>query len=273
MEADLLKRINSLISLISDNDELLTKHEKEKKELVEKLEWLEEDVSELQKKLKKKTEELEEGRVSQAQLLQQIDADKLEILKQKQQLEESENDKKLLLEKVNVFEEKINELKENLSSCSKVDEGKDSYEKLLQQIELKETQLLAEKKKTKNVFDAYKRLKSQYKFLCAKAGLTEENMLPQIKLEDESASLMHQQNPTTSPDFVSRHPDTATAACEIKKVKIENDASDLFEEDKVVKSIPTPSFHSPTSGYIAPKCFLLQNLLLLLVQSGLHLVG
>ncbi|XP_021625337.1 protein gamma response 1 [Manihot esculenta] len=240
IEKDLLKRINSLLSHLSDS--------------AEKSERLEEDVSKLQRQLQKKTEEVEEGRVSKAQLLQQIDMDKLDILKQKQQLEKSENDKKLLLETVNALEEKMNELKENLSSCSKVAEEKDSYEKRLQQIALKETQLLAEKKKTKNIFDAYKRLKSQYKFLCAKSGLTEENMLPQIKLVAEIGSIMHQNNLTTSPDFASRHPDTSTAACEIKKVKIENDVSDLLEEDKVVKSIPTPSIHSPSSIHIAPKC-------------------
>ncbi|KAG8650109.1 hypothetical protein MANES_07G004300v8 [Manihot esculenta] len=142
----LLTRIAFLLSHLTDISQLSTEHEKEKKKLVEKLERFEEDVSELQRKLEKKTQELEYGRVLQAELLQQIVVNKLEILKQKQQLEESENRKKLLLEGVNALEEKINELNENIRGSNNFAEGKDSYEKLLQQTELKDSQLLAEKK-------------------------------------------------------------------------------------------------------------------------------
>ncbi|XP_021659673.2 protein gamma response 1-like [Hevea brasiliensis] len=247
---DLLKWINSLLSHLSDNDQLSTELEKEKK----KLECFEEELSELQKKLLKKTEEFEDGRVSLAQLLQQIEVNKLEILKQKLLLEDSEKDKKLLLEKVNALEEKINELKENLGRNSKFTEGKCSYEKLLQQIELKDSQLLAEKKKASNVLDAYKRLNSQYTFVCANTGLIKEIMLSQIKFEDESGSLTHQQIPKTSPDFGSIHADTTTAAREIEKMKNENYISNWLKDGKAVKSIPKPSFHSPTSSCFAPKC-------------------
>ena len=54
--------------------------------------------------------------------------------------------------------------------------------KLLRQIEAKDSELLSEKKKRREVITAYKSLKSQYNFLREKFGLTTESMLPQNKI-------------------------------------------------------------------------------------------
>ncbi|EEF49171.1 retinoblastoma binding protein, putative [Ricinus communis] len=237
----LYKNIELLMRELAKSGESLSVLEKEKKNWEWKTKCLEDNVTELKKNLGKKMEEVEEGRVLRAELLQQIDMNKTEILKQKKQLEESENEKELLMEKINVLEEKINAQNEHILRSSKVDEGEDSEEKLLQQIDLKDSQLMAVKKSHRDLLDKYKRLKSQYNYLCNKSGLTEENMIPQIKIEDEN--------------FERKHADTSAAAiCEMKRVKIENEASDGLEDDKTVKAIPMSSFQSPTSSHIAPKC-------------------
>jgi splicing factor 4 len=188
---NLSKRVLSLLSMVEDNEKLKTENE----QLMHKVECLEKNLSGLKNKLREKTEETEGGRVLQAELLQQIDMNAVEILKQKEQLDMSENDKKELLEKVNGLEEKVNELQENLSSSGKEAEGKVSYDKLLHNIQLKDSELLAEKRKTRDLHGLYMKLRSQYNYLCTKSGLTMKNMLKD-KLEDESGSFKHQ--PTTS---------------------------------------------------------------------------
>jgi splicing factor 4 len=192
----LSKKASSLLKLIEDNEKLRTEHEKEKEQLMYKVECLEENLGGLKKKFLEKTEEIEEGRVLQAELLQQIEMNAVEILKQKEQLEKSENDKKVLLDKVNGLEEKVNELQANLSSSVKEAERKVSYENLLHRIELKDCELLAEKRKMSDLHGLYIKLRSQYKYLCTKSGLTMKNMLND-KLEDESGSLKHQLTTST----------------------------------------------------------------------------
>ena len=188
---NLSKRVLSLLSMVEDTEKLKTENE----QLMHKVECLEKNLSGLKNKLREKTEETEGGRVLQAELLQQIDMNAVEILKQKEQLDMSENDKKELLEKVNGLEEKVNELQENLSSSGKEAEGKVSYDKLLHNIQLKDSELLVEKRKTRDLHGLYMKLRSQYNYLCTKSGLTMKNMLKD-KLEDESGSFKHQ--PTTS---------------------------------------------------------------------------
>ena len=132
-------------------------------------------------------------------MLRQIDLKGSEMLKNKQQLEEHENIKELLLAKVKSLDQKVNELQVKLrESGNDAAEERDSYEKLLKQIKSKASELMAEKNKKRDLLDAYKRLKSQYNFLCRKNGLTTENMTFPNKLEDESDSARHHHNPKSS---------------------------------------------------------------------------
>ncbi|CAK7330847.1 unnamed protein product [Dovyalis caffra] len=243
----LSEKVLSLLSLIEDNEKLKT----EKEELVYTVESLDENLSGLKNKLRENIEEIEGGRVLQAELLRQIDVNAVEILRQKEQLEKSENDKKVLLDKVNGLEEKVNELQANLRSSSKEAERKVSYENLLHRIELKDSELLAEKTKMRDLHGLYMKLRSQYNYLCAKSGLTTKNMLND-KLEDESGSFKHQ--PTTSTDCRNKNVDASATTCEMKEVKTENEFSDGLVDDKVVKPIPIANFKSPTCGFVASKC-------------------
>ncbi|XP_044488016.1 protein gamma response 1 isoform X2 [Mangifera indica] len=247
---DLTEKIEILISDISNNEQLLTDLKDEKKLLTVKLEGSEDNFRRLQEELRKKMEEVEQGRELQGQLLQQIDMNSAEGLKKKQQLDECEKEKKLLLDKVEGLEYKVNELKLNLNKRNgEADGGRDSDEKLLQQIKLKDSELVTEKKKRRDVIDAYKRLKSQYNFLCAKSGLTTENMLLQNKLDDENDSFKQHQNPIISPDLEVKSLHTLAVHCDTSKVKNEFDFSDTLEAEKGAKSFQTSSFHSPTSNH------------------------
>jgi splicing factor 4 len=191
LQENLFKKIESLALEIVANEKQLNDNEKEKKLLMDELERMEDSASGLQKELEKKTCEVEEGRKLQNHLLQQIDLNNIEMSKNKQQLEECEKENKLLLAKVIGLEGKINDLQVNLGERRK--EGNDSYEKLLQQNDMKASELLAEKKKRRTLEEAFKKLISNYNFLLSKCGLTTDNMLPQ------SDSLMCNQNSITSP--------------------------------------------------------------------------
>ncbi|KAK4591822.1 hypothetical protein RGQ29_016321 [Quercus rubra] len=244
------EKIERLTSEISDDQHLFRENKKEKKLLMGKLEHLEDNAGRFQKELQKMTCEVDEGRNLQNELLQQIDSTNTEILKNKQQLEECEKEKKLLVDKIIVLEGKINELQVNHGGrSSEVVEGNDSYEKLLQQIDTKASELQAEKKKIGHFVDLYKKLKSQYDYLWSKNGLTIDNMLPQ------SDSLRHNQNILTSPDLGKKIADTPVTPSDKNKVKNVICFSGSSEDEKSTKLIQTSSSDSPPLGFpITTKC-------------------
>ena len=168
LEENLFKKIESQASEIMNIEQTNSDQQKEKKILMNKLEKLQENVDGLQKELLKKTEEIEGGRKLQT--------------------------------KLNGSLEKINDLKSISRVKNEEMEGNESYESLRQQIELKSCELLAEKKAKKGVVDAYKRLKSQYNFLCKKYGLNSDNMLLKNRRESETDSMTdHNQGLASSP--------------------------------------------------------------------------
>lgn len=203
LEENLFKKIESQASEFMNIEQMNSDLQKEKQMLVVKLEKLQENVNGLEKELSKKTEEIEEGRKLQTKLLQQIDSAGSEISKNREQLDEFQKEKKQLLAKLNGSLEKINELKSNPRVKNEEMERNKLYESLRQQIELKSGELLAAKKEKKDVVDAYKRLKSQYNFLCKKFGLTSNNMLPKNRTENETDSMAYVQDLASSP---GKHP-------------------------------------------------------------------
>lgn len=196
----LLKENESHLLSSVTNEQLLNTYITENKSLMVKVQKLEESLDGLQKELRMRAEELVGGRKSQKQLLQQIDSNNLEMLKIGQQLEVLEKEKTLLLAKTKGLEEKVDKLHVDLRlKNDETSEGMELHGKLLQQIETKDSELLSEKKKRRDVIASYKSLKSQYNFLLAKCGLTPEIMLPLSNIEDGSDSLRRNSNPVTSP--------------------------------------------------------------------------
>ncbi|KAA8515698.1 hypothetical protein F0562_018691 [Nyssa sinensis] len=252
LKESLLNEIELQASKMVHNEQLLNDVEKEKKILAAKLERLEESVDGLQKELRKRIEEVEEGRKLHEQLLQQIDLNGLEMSKTGQLLEELDKEKKRLLAKLKCLEEKVDKLQMELREKSKESsEGMELHGKLFQQIEAKDYELQSEKKKRKDVIAAYKNLKSQYNFLCTKFGLTTENMLPKNRIEDENDSLRHNQNSLTSPDIEIRVPNDSVVACELTKLK--NNQEDTEDHKGVIVQKPSSDSPASSSSPIAPK--------------------
>lgn len=254
LEENLFKKLELQASEIMNIEQMNSDQQKEKQMLVVKLEKLQENVNGLQKELMKKTEEIEEGRKLQTKLLQNIDSAGSEISKNKVQLEKFQKENKQLLAKLNGSQEKINELQSNLRVKNKEMEGNELYESLREQIELKSFELQAEKKARRGVVDAYKRLKSQYNFLCKKFGLTSDNMQLKNRRENETDSMAYNQDLASSPvDPDAETEEPSMAISDTSQLKKEISVHHNIEDTKAVKlnqalnsrSPPkTPSFSS-----------------------------
>ncbi|CAK9310254.1 unnamed protein product [Citrullus colocynthis] len=254
LEENLFKKLELQASEIMNSEQMNSDQQKEKQMLLVKLEKLQENVNGLQKELMKKTEEIEEGRKLQTKLLQNIDSAGSEISKNKVQLEKFQKENKQLLAKLNGSQEKINELQSNPRVKNKEMEGNELYESLREQIELKSFELQAEKKARRGVVDAYKRLKSQYNFLCKKFGLTSDNMQLKNRRENETDSMAYNQDLASSPvDPDAETEEPSMAMSDTSQLKKEISVHHNIEDTKAVKlnqalnsrSPPkTPSFSS-----------------------------
>lgn len=196
LQKNLLQKVELQSLEIMKHEQQFSMYDEEKRELLTKLEKLENYVDLLQQETGDKNIELQEGRKLQEQLLQQLDTYKTERLKTGQEFEELEKEKQQVLAKLKISEEKVNSLQVDLRKTSnESSEDMELHAKLLQQIESKDSELISERRKRREAINAYKKLKSQYNFLSAKYGLITESKLPQNKVEDESEPLRHNQGP------------------------------------------------------------------------------
>ncbi|XP_076956736.1 protein gamma response 1-like [Bidens hawaiensis] len=112
------------------------------------------------------------------QLFEQNESNGSEVVKVKCELEEVQKEKRLLEVQVKGLEEEVEKLQMEVKErCKDSTEGMELHGKLLEQIKGKNGEIRIEQQKRKEVIDAYKKLKSQYNYLCSKAGLTSENMI------------------------------------------------------------------------------------------------
>lgn len=196
LQENLLKKVESQSAEIMEHEQLLIKYDREKRQLKTRLEEMENGIDLVKKEIREKNIELKEGRKLQEQLLQQLNIYNMERLKTGQEFEQLEKEKQNILGKLKISEEKIDKLLRNLQETSKESyEGMELHGKLLRQIEAKDSELISEKRKRKEAVTAYKKLKSQFNFLCGKFGLVTETMLPQNKVEDENKHLRHNVSP------------------------------------------------------------------------------
>lgn len=242
LQKDLIQTIQRNNEAVVSKEKQLKEHEKKTNLLLADLRSMEENVEVLQKELREKTKEVEEGRKLQHDLKKQAD-----------QLVEHEKEKEQLLSKVNCLEEKANELQLKTGKRNgKVAEEEGLCKDLIQQIELKDSELKAEHDKFRKVIDAYKRLKSQYNFLLNKSALTSENTTRPQKLQGESEPLKHHHNRKPSPDNACKTPEAPAVACDIIRVKEEIVFNDKLEDAKGFKSIKTfPPLSPPSNLRIA----------------------
>lgn len=143
---------------------------------------------------------LEDNCRRQEKLMEQSESHSSELMKTKHEVEELQKEKRLLLIKLQGLEEEVDKLQADVKERSKDStEGLKLHGKLLQQIEGKNSEIMKEKQKRREVVDAYKKLKSQYNYLCSKSGLTPENMHGSTGTILNKDSLVHDQNILNSP--------------------------------------------------------------------------
>ncbi|KAL0425589.1 UNVERIFIED_CONTAM: protein gamma response 1 [Sesamum radiatum] len=251
LQTNLLKKIEFQASEIMYNEQLLTKYETENKLLAAKVKSCGNDAEALQKELVKKTCELEEVRKVQQQLLQQSNSYNFDRIKRGQASEEFEEERKQLADKQKGLEEKVDKLQKSLSERThESSEGMELHGKLLQQIEVKDSELLSEKRKKRDVIAAYKRLKSQYNYLLKKIS---ETGLPLDKIEDESEIIRADQTPMTSRDIEIN---TLKASGEASGVTKPVDEQEALEDKKGGGFIQRSGPLSPSTSNIIvpPKC-------------------
>ncbi|CAA0808891.1 Protein gamma response 1 [Striga hermonthica] len=195
LQSNMLKKIESQSLELMNNEQLLSKYKKDNWLLASEVERLVNRADSIQKELEKKSIELEEVCKVKVQLLEQSDSFNVERIKRGKVLEELMEERKQLLDKQRGLENEVNKLQNCLSertveSC----EGEELHAKLLQQIEVKDSELLAEKNKKRDVITAYKKLKSQYNYLLKKYALTSEAAVPLEKMKDETETIGCNQN-------------------------------------------------------------------------------
>ncbi|XP_076929869.1 protein gamma response 1-like [Bidens hawaiensis] len=151
------------------------------------------------------------------QLIEQNESNGSELMKLKCELEEMQKEKRLLEVQVKGLEEEVEKLQMEVKErCKDSTEGMELHGKLLGQIKGKNGEIKIEQQKRREVIDAYKKLKSQYNYLCSKAGLTSENMAngsissPKVNKDQ----LVSDQNIFNSPVMDTKSPNSPTLACE-----------------------------------------------------------
>ncbi|OVA18147.1 DNA repair protein Sae2/CtIP [Macleaya cordata] len=186
---------------------------------------------------------LEENR----QLVSSLKHEKTNIMNNEQLLNELETEKKLLMAKLESLEKKneeVAELQGQLKQMTEeVAEQKRLHEKLLHQIELKDYEMMLEKKKNRNVVDSFKRLKSQYNFLRNKFGLNTENQ--SNWMEDKSNSSRLGQNPRISNGPEDRDQETSMLASKTNEQMDEISLHRKLDDNKGARLIQNSSSHSP----------------------------
>lgn len=227
---ELLQLVQSKVVLIEQKDRLLKFKDDKMNELSEKLETACNnyegenlkarqllDECELENKvLTDQLRVLEDNCRRQQQLIDQNGSNGSELMKTRNELEELRKERRLLLGKIKGLEEEVDKLHAGIRERSKEStEGMELHGKLLQQIEGKNNEIMIEKQKRREVIDAYKKLKSQYNYLCSKSGLTPENMhCGSGSAKVNKDPLVHDQNILISPVTSSKSPNSPMPAWE-----------------------------------------------------------
>ncbi|KAL8228052.1 hypothetical protein R6Q57_015636 [Mikania cordata] len=188
---------------------------------------------------------LEDNSKRQQKIIEQNVSNGSELLKTRHELEELQKEKRLLVVKVKGLEDEVDKLQVEVKSKFKEStEGMELHGKLLQQIEGKNGEIMIERQKRRDVIDAYKKLKSQYNYLCSKSGLTLENMHGSIGAKVNKDPLIHDQNILNSPVMDGKSPNSPVPACETTN---HNTNQPNTEDKKEIKMIHGSRSSSPSS--------------------------
>ncbi|CAA7019243.1 unnamed protein product [Microthlaspi erraticum] len=203
---NLLKKVEHLSTEAADSERKLSSSEEEKQRLTTRLLVFEENVGRLEELHRQKNDELE---VLQCKL----------NLTEKEMLE--------CKQKIADHEKELDGMHMQVKHGSYLPE----LEALRRQSEEKSFELAMEIKKRKDSLTAYKKLKSQYNFLCKKFGLTTDSALNQSHLEDETNSMEQHERPAISITLERKHQ-------EADKARVGTGSSG--EKQSIIKTVQTP---------------------------------
>ncbi|MCL7024665.1 hypothetical protein MKW94_021788 [Papaver nudicaule] len=234
---------------LEERERLIASFEEEKEKLIEQ-------------KMKAKEEEWRSEECSLRHHIGVLELEKQKIIEEKRNviLDDLQNEKKLLLARVESLEEEdVAELQRQMRRMNEeLAEEKRLHEKLRQQIELKDYEMILEKKRNRNIIDSFKRLKSQHNFLRSKCGLSTDNMIPHNSLEDDSNSSRHYQNPRIPTGTEGRDPGTSRLVLKTNKQTDEISLSEKLDNKKrhfssydATTKLPTTSSSSEPSNCAA----------------------
>ncbi|KAJ0641668.1 putative DNA endonuclease Ctp1, DNA endonuclease RBBP8 [Helianthus annuus] len=241
-----------LLQLVKSKNSLIEQKERQ-------IQYKDDKLTELSEKLELSERKFEEKKAFQETLLIKMRTQAAEVLKTKQllddcetknkvltdqlrqqqqlieqngrELEEVEKEKRLFVAKVKSLEDEVEELQVEVKERNKDStEGMELHGKLLQQIEGKNNEIMIEKNKRREVIDAYKKLKSQYNYLCSKSGLTSENMHGSSSTKVNKDQLIPDQNMLNSPVMDGKSPSSPMPASETTSPNVnQQDPNDKTE--------------------------------------------
>ncbi|KAK6933764.1 DNA endonuclease activator Ctp1, C-terminal [Dillenia turbinata] len=251
LQESAFKKIKLQASMVIKTEYLLNDHDKGKDIIVDKIEYLREVIKILREEFRKKIEDLIEKKGIGGQTKQHIDSNGLKMVKNEQLSQEPKDEKEVLLARLKSLQEKVNQLEVELNQRSlEVAEGRKWYERHQQQIDAGAARMLSEKKKRKDVVASYKRLKSQLNFLCAKFGLSAENMLDQSTTDMESESPIH--NSVALPDAETREQEISAVGGDThQQKKNEVSSRENLKSDKRLNSLQSSGSCLPSTSFVS----------------------
>ncbi|ESQ45294.1 hypothetical protein EUTSA_v10010216mg [Eutrema salsugineum] len=230
---NLLKKLESLSTEAAVSENKVSSLEEEKQRLTSRLQVFEENVGRLEELLRQKTDELEEGRTALEVLQGKLNLTERQMLECKQKIEHLEKEKTVVMGKAKASGDELGDMNMQVKHGSDLAD----LEALRCQSEEKSLELATEIKKRKDTLTAYKKLKSQYNYLCKRFGLTTDSALLQSHLQDETNQMEQHEKPAISSSLASKHSETAEDA---DKVRIGTGSSNSCEKESTIKTVKTP---------------------------------
>ncbi|VVB05444.1 unnamed protein product [Arabis nemorensis] len=216
---NLLKKLEYLSTEAAESERKFSSIEEEKQRLTTRLQVFEENVGRLQELLRQKADELKEGKMSLEVLQGKLDSTKMEMLVCKKQIVDHEKENLVVMGNAKALEE------EHRSYLAEL-------EALRLQSEEKSSELAMERKRRKDAHSAYKKLKSQYNYLCKRFGLTADSVPHQSHLEDDTNQSGQHERPAISSSVEKKHTET---------VRNGTGSSGSCEKESIIKTVQTPT--------------------------------
>ncbi|XP_023638001.1 protein gamma response 1 isoform X1 [Capsella rubella] len=227
---NLLKKLEYLSAEVADSERKLSSVEEEKQRLITRSHVFEENVGRLEELLRQKSDELEERKTALEVLQGRLNLTERDLLECKQKIADYEKEQRVVMGKAKddrpMMEARYGSYLADL-------------EALRCQSEKKSSELAMERNKRKELKISYKKLMSQYSFLCKRFGLPTNSFLHQSSLDEEYNQMGQHEKPATSSSLERKHSGTTEGA---DKVRIGPGTSGSnCGKESIIKMVQTPT--------------------------------